>query len=276
MKKQFNITKGYDLTNNRIINKIVILINALFNILKFNNIIKIISKNKKELIIPQDIKDDVEFFQIYNKCKNFTQTSIERAYSLYKAIEYIVINEIPGDIVECGVWKGGSMMLCALTLLKFNDVNRTLYLYDTYEGMPEPSEYDRRAYDDFPAKNKYDFLKKRNIKWNYAPLNYVKKNLYSTNYPKEKIIFIKGKVEETIPEIIPKKIALLRLDTDWYESTYHELKYLFPILSKKGVLLIDDYGHWKGAKIAVDKYFQEINISSLLIRIDKTGRITIK
>ncbi|MFN4149649.1 MAG: TylF/MycF/NovP-related O-methyltransferase, partial [Candidatus Sericytochromatia bacterium] len=72
------------------------------------------------------------------------------------------------------------------------------------------------------------------------------------------------------------KISLLRLDTDWFESTYHELKYLFPLLSKNGVLIIDDYGHWKGAKEAVDKYIKEENITILLNRIDYTGRIGIK
>jgi len=112
--------------------------------------------------------------------------------------------------------------------------------------------------------------------WCYSPLEEVQKNLYSTNYPKEKITFIKGKVEETIPNIIPEKISILRLDTDWYESTYHELMHLFPRLSKGGVLIIDDYGHWKGSREAVDKYLKENEISMLLNRIDYTGRIGVK
>ena len=81
------------------------------------------------------------------------------------------------------------------------------------------------------------------------------------------INFVRGKVEDTIPKNMPEKIALLRLDTDWYESTYHELKYLFPLLSKNGVLIIDDYGHWKGAKKAVDQYFGENNIQIFLKKI---------
>ena len=100
--------------------------------------------------------------------------------------------------------------------------------------------------------------------------------MLSTKYPKKNLIFIKGKVEDTIPLTVPPKIALLRLDTDWYESTYHELKYLFPLLSNKGALIIDDYGCWAGAKKAVDTYFDENKIVILLNRIDYTGRLGIK
>ena len=95
-----------------------------------------------------------------------------------------------------------------------------------------------------------------------------------TKYPENNIIYVKGKVEETIPKIIPSKIALLRLDTDWYESTKHELNHLYPILSKNGVLIIDDYGYWAGAKRAVDEYFFDEQI--LLNRIDSDARIGIK
>jgi len=98
----------------------------------------------------------------------------------------------------------------------------------------------------------------------------------STKYPKDNLIFVKGKVENTIPAIIPDKISILRLDTDWYESTYHELVYLFPKLVKDGVLIIDDYGHWKGAREAINRYFQEKKIKILLNRIDYTSRIAIK
>ena len=90
------------------------------------------------------------------------------------------------------------------------------------------------------------------------------------------IRFVKGKVEDTIPKNTPEKIALLRLDTDWYESTYHELTHLFPLLSKHGVLIIDDYGHWQGARKAVDQYFGENNIQILLNRMDYSGRMAIK
>jgi hypothetical protein len=97
-----------------------------------------------------------------------------------------------------------------------------------------------------------------------------------TNYPQDKLNYVVGKVEDTIPETLPRKIALLRLDTDWYESTLHELNHLYPLLTEGGVLIIDDYGHWQGAKKAVDEYIEKNKLKILLNRIDYTGRIAIK
>jgi hypothetical protein len=98
----------------------------------------------------------------------------------------------------------------------------------------------------------------------------------STGYPSDLINYVEGKVEETIPVNAPDQISLLRLDTDWYESTKHELIHLYPRLVEGGVLIIDDYGHWQGARRAVDEYIEENNLPLLLCRIDYTGRITVK
>ncbi len=217
------------------------------------------------------------FSEILKACKPFTMTSEERLYSLYKAAEYVSKNNITGDIVECGVWRGGSTMCALLSLTKQNDLTRKVFLYDTYEGMSEPTEKDA----DHSGKNAQQLLNQsekttEDIMWCYAPIDDVKKNISSTQYPIEKVVFVKGKVEETIPQTVPDKIAILRLDTDWYESTYHELTHLYPKLVSGGVLIIDDYGHWKGAREAVDQYFKENNIEMLLNRIDYTGRIGIK
>lgn len=214
---------------------------------------------------------------IYSKVCNYTMTSPERIYSLIEAIKYVEKNNIEGDIVECGVWKGGSMMAVAETLHFLNSGERELYLYDTFEGMSAPTEKDK-TFNGEKAEtllNK-DTDKANNLTWAYGALETVKEGMKSTLYPQEKIKYIKGKVEDTIPAILPKKIALLRLDTDWYESTRHELIHLFPLLNKDGVLILDDYGHWQGARKAVDEYF-EMNTSKILLnRIDETGRIAIK
>ncbi len=223
-----------------------------------------------------DIVEDEAFNRINDKCKDFTMTSKESMYALYKAVAYVIKNKIPGDFVECGVWKGGSMMLVANVLLELNASDRKLYLYDTYEGLPEPTE------NDFSLTGKKDAAihnwkkeqKSDHNEWCYASFEEVKRNLGLTKYPEENVFFIKGKVEETIPATIPSNIALLRLDTDWYESTKHELIHLFPILSKSGVLIIDDYGQWAGSKKAVDEYFPQNEI--LLNRVDHTVRVGIK
>ncbi len=211
-----------------------------------------------------------EFKEIYQKVRPYTMTSIDRIWSLHNAIKYVHKNKIEGDIVECGVWRGGSSMVSALTLLKHADVQRNIYMYDTYEGMSEPTGEDVSVHGD-TGEDTW-----KGINQCFADFEDVSNNIYSTDYPKEKIKMIKGKVEDTIPSDIPQQISLLRLDTDWYESTYHELVHLFPRLVKGGVIIIDDYGHWQGARKAVDQYFEENNIPILLNWIDYTGRIAIK
>lgn len=225
--------------------------------------------------LPVDMEND--FIQLYNQCKPFTMTSIDRMYALYKSIEYICKKNIDGDMAECGVWKGGSSMLMALTLIKSNASNRKIILYDTYEGMSKPTKYDVDIHGIQADKQLSNQKKNNDVNsiWCYETINEVKKNLYSTGYPKENLQFVKGKVEHTIPANIPNSLSLLRLDTDWYESTKHELIHLYPLLVKHGVLIIDDYGHWQGAQKAVDEYFSKDNFL-LLNRIDYTGRIAIK
>jgi hypothetical protein len=220
--------------------------------------------------------DDEIFLGIYEQCKPFTMTSIERMYSLYTAVGYVVRNNIPGDFVECGVWRGGSSMMIALTLLQLGSTDRQLFLYDTFEGMSEPTKDDKT----FRGENADELLKKNvdnkeTSVWCLADLADVQQNMALTKYPAQKIQYVKGKVEDTIPATMPTNgISLLRLDTDWYESTAHELKHLYPLLAVPGVLIIDDYGHWDGCRKAVDEYFEGKAI--LLNRIDYTGRIAIK
>jgi hypothetical protein len=221
-----------------------------------------------------DIYGDDDFRSIYAASNPYTMTSASRMYALYKAVEHVGRQRIPGAIVECGVWRGGSSMLVALGLIKLGVADRTLYLYDTFEGMTDPTDHDVDRFQ-HSAKSLLDRASKHELIWAYAALDDVRSNLVSTGYPLDKLEFVKGKVEETIPTTAPEHIAV-RLDTDWYESTYHELVHLYPRLISGSVLILDDYGHWAGARKAVDQYFSEHGISMLLNRIDYTGRIGIK
>lgn len=222
-----------------------------------------------------DMED--EFKELYEKCKGFTMTSIERMYSLYKAVEYVVRFEIPGDFVECGVWEGGSCMLMAQTLARKGDLTRKIFLYDTYTGMARPTEEDYTLKDGHQAVDIWRRDEKEGYnKWCYVPLDEVRRNVLSTGYPEERLVFVKGMVEDTIPRTTPKAISILRLDTDWYESTLHALRHMYPLLVERGALIIDDYGVWAGARKAVDEYLAENKISMLLNRIDYTGRVGIK
>ncbi|MGD0812826.1 MAG: TylF/MycF/NovP-related O-methyltransferase [Verrucomicrobiota bacterium] len=208
----------------------------------------------------------------------FTMTSMERRYHLLQAVRHIVKHTIPGALVECGVWRGGSMMLMAQTLKACGDETRQLYLYDTFEGMPPPTEIDK-DFGDRPAAARLEEEEQKKTAsdvWAIARLGEVKEHMESVGYPVEKIHYVAGKVEATIPSDVPAQIALLRLDTDWYESTAHELKHLYPLVVRGGVVIIDDYGYWQGARKAVDEFLAKLREPILLHRIDVTGRAFVK
>lgn len=230
-------------------------------------------QNKTRVFPPDFSEENCKIIQLV---ESFTMTSTERINELLRATEYILQNNIEGSIVECGVWRGGSMMAVALKLIQSN-TERNLYCFDTFEGMSDPTDQDISSFGD----NASHYLKNNQKSetdpiWAYSPLETVRSNLESTGFPMDKIHFIRGKVEDTLPNDSIKRIALLRLDTDWYESTKHELIHLFPLLAKGGVIIIDDYGHWEGAKKAVDEYFLINKIPIFLARVDYTGRIGIK
>ena len=244
-----------------------------------NNSIDTLRTKGYGVIPPEQYLSDMEekFLTIWEQVHNYTMTSIERGYSLFKSVEYIVKNKIPGDFVECGVWKGGFCMLIAMALELFEDTTRKIYLYDTYEGMPKPTQEDVISWNGRSVLEKWE-EDKSGIKNNFGSwavgLKEVKANIANTKYPKNNLIFIPGDVAQTLKKVKPENIALLRLDTDWYASTVEELETLYPLLVEKGVLIIDDYGHFDGARKAVDEYFEKRVI--LLNRIDYTGRIGIK
>jgi hypothetical protein len=223
---------------------------------------------------PTQFRIDIEkeFFDIWDRVKGYTMTSVERGYALYKSVIYVIENRIEGSFVECGVWKGGSCMLCALTAKAYGDRDRDIYLYDTFTGMTEPSEHDRVAWNNRKVEEQW----KENAPDWAAGLEEVKENMVETRYPIDKVHFVPGRVEETLKETVPEKISLLRLDTDLYESTKAELEALYPMLRTGGILIIDDYGHFTGAKKAVDDYFRAPERKIFLSRVDYTGRVGVK
>lgn len=243
-----------------------------------NNLGYDLVKPDKRLVVdglPADF--DKATLDTYHRVKEFTMTTPERIASLCNAVNYLVKNDIKGDFVECGVWRGGSTMAAIDTLLKAGDTSREIYLYDTFEGMSEPTELDK-VFTGTGADELMRTTKKEDPTsvWCYSALEEVQQNVGKLNYPTGKVHYVKGKVEDSIPGTLPGKIALLRLDTDFYESTAHELKFLYPLLVPGGVIIIDDYGHWEGARKAVDEYIIAKKLPLLLNRIDYTGRIGVK
>jgi O-methyltransferase len=218
------------------------------------------------------------FVELYEACREFTMTSIERMYALFTATRHIAEAGVPGDFVECGVWRGGSVMLMALTLLRAGAGDRILWLYDTFSGMTPPEAQDVQAMSGRSAAEILAEHEKTTDDpfWGVASRPEVEKHIASTGYPHSRVRIVEGDVLETIPTHAPEKIALLRIDTDWYASTRHELEHLYPRLSSGGVLIVDDYGYWRGARKATDEYLATQSSPPLLHRVDYTGRVGVK
>lgn len=226
--------------------------------------------------LPQDLDPGIR--KTVERVRDFTMTSPYRIAALCEAVRYVIENRIEGDIVECGVWRGGSMMAVAETLVQLGETNRMLHLFDTFEGMTEPGAYDVAITGESARAllaATHDRTGADSV-WCEAPLEQVRRSLATTGYDAGRIAFVQGRVEDTLPANAPQRIALLRLDTDWYESTRHELEHLYPRLVPGGMLIIDDYGHWAGARRAVDEYVRENRLPLYLHRIDYSGRCAIK
>ena len=225
--------------------------------------------------VPSDF--DPGLADIVRRVRRDTLTTAPRIAALCDGVEYLVRSGREGAFVECGVWRGGSMMAVALSLLRMGVADRDLYLFDTFSGMPEPGAEDVPSpYDGYSPRRRWRRQARLGRPWAGAPADQVRARLNSTGYPPERVHLVEGMVEDTLPDRAPERIALLRLDTDWYASTKHELEQLYPRLVEGGVLIVDDYGHYEGARRAVDEYFAAHEVPLLLNRIDFTGRLAIK
>lgn len=213
--------------------------------------------------------------QTLNDSLPFTMTSPSRLAALIVACNYVNRAQISGDFVECGVWKGGSVIAAARTLGMDPHFTGNFWLYDTFSGMTAPT-----VVDGAEANSRYDQSLRlaEGVDWCFASETEVKRNIeLHSNLPLDRFRLVKGPVESTLrnSDTRPEAIAVLRLDTDWYESTLVELETLYPLLQPGGVLIIDDYGQWQGARRAVEEYFR--NHGSLCLwPIDATGRFAIK
>jgi len=202
----------------------------------------------------------------------YTKSGPERLAAMIEALRRIDRGTIAGDIGECGVWRGGNIVLAR----KLSPA-RVCWLYDTFTGMTLPEDIDvtrsgKRAIDSYLGK------KKPGGKWSAVTVEEVRANLQETGtLDDSRLRFVRGAVETTLRDAgnLPDRIALLRLDTDWHASTKIELEVLYPLLQPGGVLIVDDYGHWVGARKAVDEYFgdrmpQIQNIDYTAVMIVKT------
>lgn len=210
-----------------------------------------------------------------------TLTPPARVVALCEAVRHVVRAGVPGAFVECGVWRGGSALAIVRTLLDLGETDRDVLLFDTFERMPEPGPEDvdltgtsaatyQRILDD---GGDYD-----RATYDYLPFGEVQSVMLATGYPSARLHFVHGMVEDTLPAAAPDQAALVRLDTDYYRSTRHELEHLFPRIAAGGVLLVDDYGHWLGCRQAVDEFVADLAAGGthlLLHRIDYSARLAV-
>jgi O-methyltransferase len=241
-----------------------------------NSLLRALAQRRYGLRPTFEVDVAPEHIHIAERVRPYTMTSWRSIVGLCESVEYLVRNDIPGAFVECGVWRGGSVMAEALTLLELGVNDRALYLFDTFAGMPMPDVEDvsLRDPDQTPVARWQRDQRADHNEWAYASMETVRENLSSTGYPAQRVHLIQGRVEETVPVQAPESIALLRLDTDWYASTKHELEHLYPRLAGRGVLILDDYGSWAGARKAVDEYGPASEL--FLSRLDRIGRLAIK
>lgn len=237
---------------------------------------KILARPK---VAPHDLIPEITNAEtaIIDAVRPYTLTSVEKIWALLRAVQYVHTHGIPGDFVELGVWRGGSSMAAALMFRRLQD-QRTLWLYDTYEGMSEPTDLDRKTRTGAePARAKWDRTRIGDgSDWCRASLDDVQANMASTKYWPPRIITVKGKAEDTVAHQKPDQVCILRIDTDWHAPTKAAMEHLYDRLSPGGVLILDDYGSWEGAKVAVDDYFAAHGPAPLMTRLDRGGRMLVK
>lgn len=235
--------------------------------------------------IPKPAGPPVEFSQaerdVFRHVREhgLSMVSDERLYATILACRHVVEQGIPGDFVECGVYKGGNALIAAW-LFKALGAPRRVWLFDTFLGMTEPTELDRETtQDELPAMIEYRQKDRGDHnEWVYCPIDQVRAHFREAGLLDDRVVFVQGDVLQTLrrPSPLPEQVSILRLDTDWYESTKVELEVLYPRLSVGGVLLIDDYGHFTGAQQATDEYFANGVPRPLLNYTDYTGRVGVK
>jgi O-methyltransferase len=238
-----------------------------------------IENNSLKYLYPEATDTEINFVESASK---FSMTGHDRIFCLLRAIQHVDNNNLEGDFVECGVWKGGNLILFKKMIEKLNIKDKKIYGFDTFEGMSEPTDHDSDG-DGYLGGFKAEYYMSKQKKdvnidniHSYAPINIVEQNFINNTDNMDNLILIKGKVEDTlkVQSNIPEKISILRLDTDWYESTKIELEILYPRLVKNGVLIIDDYGEWSGSRKATNEFFKDKKIA--MFKIDRAARLIFK
>lgn len=204
-----------------------------------------------------------EFATLYRAIRPYTMSGNARLRGLYRAVHGALDRDVPGDIVECGTARGGSAALMGL-VLRQRDAARRLWVFDTFEGLPQPTAED----PDYDLATLYAGSCRGSLEEVTA--------LFERLRIRDRSVLVKGLFQDTLPRSAVDPIAILHLDGDWYESVKVCLDALYDRVSSGGVIQIDDYGHWEGARRAVDGFMQDRGLRTELIELDYTGRQLVK
>jgi len=251
-------------------------IQATLNLLGYE--IRPTPKREADSRIPIELSEQDRELVHHVMANQLTMVSYERLSSTILASHYVVQNDIAGDFVECGVWRGGNALVAASVFRRYGS-DKKVWLFDTFAGMTAPTDHDFQYSDGKLAAPQYHAsLKKEHNEWALAHLGEVTKTFRDFSLS-DRAIFVRGDVNDTlrdVNQVLPPSISILRLDTDWYESTMTELGVLYPRLSVGGCLIVDDYGHWAGSRKATDEYFTKMGNRPFLQSTDYSGRAGVK
>ena len=254
--------------------KILLKIGIFYKMEKIKNLIKNNALYEKIRFWKNiSLKDFFNFekLDLFRKVYPYTMVSYQRLSNVYELAKLVEKQKLKGAFAECGVWKGGCIAVMAFVADKVNS-GRKIWLFDSFEGLPEPTKEDGSMAEEYAQKKVEGKLEA--IEKCVGPIEYVEKIFFKVlKLKKENVVMKKGWFQDTLPKAKGEigSISILRLDGDWYESTKVCLDNLYDNVIFGGYIIIDDYGHWEGSKKALEEFFIARNISPSLIKIDYTG-----
>jgi O-methyltransferase len=206
----------------------------------------------------RNIQNRLEERWITKLVRPHTLVGPERIHNLCALAQRAEEEQIPGDVIECGVYNGGTAAILARIATR-SQMNRTVWLFDSFQGMPETNEKDGKQAQEYVGKV-------------VGSLDQVKQLLRKAGANMDRVKIVAGLFQDTFPRVDIKQTALLNLDCDWYESVKLCLEKFYDSVVPGGFVSIDDYGHWPGCREAVDTFFKKRGLSYELRHVDYSAR----
>ncbi len=191
-------------------------------------------------------------------CFGYTMVGHRRLENVQRCVEEVLKNKVPGDFIEAGIWRGGTVIFMRALLKVHGVTDRTIWVADSFEGLPPPT-----SKTDGSDLSGVDYLK--------VSLEKVKSNFERFDLLDNQVQFLKGWFCDTLPKAPIDQLAILRLDGDLYSSTMDSLRNLYHRVSPGGYVIVDDYFAWHGCRRAVDEFLKENNLNVDIQQVDWTG-----